>query len=274
MKKQSYLLRSTIWLSLSVIALFLIVYYRSLIFSVEINQPVDNLFDDVDEVTGVSVPAYKLQDNESPLYDRVFGSSDSSNQSVNDDTPFQVVTVESTEDNNVSDIPPTVDELSDNAVENTGDNIETSDSQVISDLSMDEIILAVKETVNETLEIFVENNETQAQESLAGALPILSANELLFKARLAYWNGDFKTSEDSYVKLTTMVKDDPNSYGELGNLYYQQSKWKQASDAYYHAAILLKELKHEYQAHHLLRIIRGLDTETANKLQQELHQST
>ena len=71
-----------------------------------------------------------------------------------------------------------------------------------------------------------------------------------------------------------MVNDDPNAYGELGNLYYMQSKWKQASDAYYQAALKLSKTKKTYQAQHLLRIIRGLDTETADKLQAELNQTS
>ncbi|VAW71923.1 hypothetical protein MNBD_GAMMA10-1285, partial [hydrothermal vent metagenome] len=59
-----------------------------------------------------------------------------------------------------------------------------------------------------------------------------------------------------------------------GNLYYMQSKWKKAGDAYYHAALKLKEIKQLDQAYHLLRIIRGLDTDTANKLQIALQQSS
>lgn len=51
-----------------------------------------------------------------------------------------------------------------------------------------------------------------------------------------------------------------------------QAKWKKASEAYFHAAVKLKNINQEFQAQHLLRIIRGLDTETANKLQAELYQ--
>ena len=53
-----------------------------------------------------------------------------------------------------------------------------------------------------------------------------------------------------------------------------QSKWKMASDAYYQAAIILKKVNNTYQAQHLLRIIRGLDTDTANKLQAKLNQTS
>ena len=40
------------------------------------------------------------------------------------------------------------------------------------------------------------------------------------------------------------------------------------------AAVKLKSMNQFDQANHLLRIIRGLDSETANKLQLELQQSS
>ncbi len=98
-------------------------------------------------------------------------------------------------------------------------------------------------------------------------------SELLFKARHAYWDRDLKTAEDTYIQLAELI-DAPNIYGELGDVYYIQSKWKKASDIYYLAAIKLKSINQIDRAFYLLRIISLLDTEMAEKLKLELQRPT
>lgn len=259
------LVKKTIWLIIYLLPILALIYYRALIFTPYFNKPIDNALNDASQYIGFTIPSYQLAGNEEPLYNQYLGESD---------TPSQT--------RDMLNAPAPYEESVSNSADMTNEFIEPEDSEVIevestaieseeSDLDMKEIVSAVKESVSETLESFMDEKESQPLENESS---LLSAQELLFKARLAYWNGDLKTAESTYIQLTEMVSDDPNVYGELGNLYYMQSKWKLASDAYYQAALKLSKTKNSYQARHLLRIIRGLDTETADKLQAELNQTS
>ncbi len=98
-------------------------------------------------------------------------------------------------------------------------------------------------------------------------------SELLFKARHAYWDRDLKTAEETYIQLAELIEA-PNIYGELGDVYYMQSKWRKASNVYYLAAIKLKSIDQIDRAFDLLKIISAIDTEVANKLKFKLQHST
>jgi len=133
----------------------------------------------------------------------------------------------------------------------------------------------------------VSNEEEQKQKQKVKALPSVDevdekavsrdadvvsndAREILLKARQMFWNGNPQGSEKLYLDLMTISDDDPDVYGELGNVYYAQGKWTQAGKAYYEAAIRLLELKKNDQVSYLLRVIQGLDSESANKLRDRL----
>ncbi len=250
----SNLLKNMIWPAIILGVLIAIVYYRAFLFTPEFNKPVDAVINDASESLEYKIPSHELTDNEKSLYNQLFDNEEAvtenqqTNQMEND-----YLSSEKT--------PPDVKQEAEAA----------SDSE--DNLNIDDIVLAVKNTVNEALEVFKEENSQESATQPTDKLSVLTESEMLFKARLAYWNRDLKTAESTYIELSEIVED-PNVYGELGNLYYMQSKWKKASEAYYHAAIKLKAINHLDQAYHLLRIIRGLDTETANKLQSELQQSS
>jgi len=259
------LLKKIIWLVIYLLPLLALIYYRAFLFTADFNQPVDNALQSASDKAGFTIPSYQLGYDEQSLYEKYISQSGTAqspgvkpdqlqhehNEIVNHDDvgmQYQGYTydaAEATDQSNISTSPEAGDE-------------------------MEKIITAVKDTVSETLEALMQDNE----QGTADNASILSAKELLFKARLAYWNGDLKTAESAYIQLTEVVDNDPNAYGELGNLYYMQAKWKLASDAYYHAALKLKNNDNLYQAQHLLRIIRGLDSETADKLQVELGQTS
>lgn len=251
----SKLIKSMIWPVIILGVLIVVVYYRAFLFSPEFNEPVDAAMNDASQSLSYEIPAYELESNETPVYNQLFGSDIDDDLAAENET----VTLMKAEDERLA----AAEVESDAATEQASDN----------ELSLDAIVTAVKSTVTETLEIFKEENPQVLNAVSTDDAATLTKSEMLFKARLAYWNRDLKTAEDTYLKLTE-ISEDPNAYGELGNLYYMQSKWKKASDAYYHAAMKLKSINQLDQAHHLLRIIRGLDTETANKLQSELQQSS
>jgi hypothetical protein len=92
--------------------------------------------------------------------------------------------------------------------------------------------------------------------------------ELLI-ARRSFWNGNVLLSEQSYLEIAKHDNANPDIYGELGNVYYAQGKWKQAGEAYYEAAIRLLDLKQDGQIKYLLRVIQGLDADSAEKLRQK-----
>ncbi|MCW8934219.1 MAG: hypothetical protein OQK98_05795 [Gammaproteobacteria bacterium] len=259
------LVKKTIWLIIYLLPILALIYYRAFIFTPHFNKPIDNALNDLSQAIGFEIPSYKLANNEGSLYKQYLGDSETTVQtevSVNTTTPLEEPVSQPADMMNGA-LEPEVELIPE--VESAA--IETEES----DLDMKQIVSAVKESVSESLETFMDEKESQPLESESS---LLSAQELLFKARLAYWNGDLKTAENTYIQLTEMLSDDPNVYGELGNLYYMQSKWKLASDAYYHAALKLSKTKNAYQAQHLLRIIRGLDTETADKLQAELNHTS
>jgi len=94
--------------------------------------------------------------------------------------------------------------------------------------------------------------------------------ELINQARLLHMTGNSNNAIELYRELGELYPDDPNVYGELGNVYYLQGDWKQASQAYYEAALRLRKLRMNDQIHYLYLVIHGLDPETAEKLREQL----
>lgn len=90
-------------------------------------------------------------------------------------------------------------------------------------------------------------------------------------AREAFWRKDFSTAEQAYRDLVQLAPDNPDAYGELGNLYYQQGQWQQAADAYYEAAQRLLNRGERYPAQHLLRVLWNLDSDKARALESMLN---
>jgi tetratricopeptide (TPR) repeat protein len=96
--------------------------------------------------------------------------------------------------------------------------------------------------------------------------------DLLNQARIAFQSGKADESIKLYEELRELNPDDPNVYGELGNVLYAQGKWQQAGEAYYEAASRLLDKGQGGQVQYLYRIIQGLDQESAEKLRSRLGQ--
>ena len=95
-----------------------------------------------------------------------------------------------------------------------------------------------------------------------------SERDLLIDARNAFNHGKVAASEKLYLELTQLEQDNPDAFGELGNVYYSQGKWDEAGQAYYEAAVRLIEKGNYNQVSYLQRVINGLNTEHAEKLSQ------
>lgn len=113
-------------------------------------------------------------------------------------------------------------------------------------------------------------------EAVASASPLSDDNitsdskRILSVARQSFWNGNSDISIKYYLDLARDESVSPDVYGELGNVYYAQGKWKLAGEAYYEAAVRLLDLNKTSQVGFLLRIIQGLDTVSADKLRQKM----
>lgn len=97
-----------------------------------------------------------------------------------------------------------------------------------------------------------------------------SVNDLLRAARFSFNKGDLAGSVAQYNLLIELDNDEPDFYGELGNVYYAMGRWEEAGLAYYEAATRLIEKRQLYQVHYLQRVIHGLDAERAEKLASQL----
>ena len=95
-----------------------------------------------------------------------------------------------------------------------------------------------------------------------------SERDLLINARNAFNQGAMAKSEKIYLELTQLDNDNPDAFGELGNVYYSQGKWDEAGQAYYEAAVRLITEGNYNQVAYLHRVITGLNTEHAEKLAQ------
>jgi tetratricopeptide (TPR) repeat protein len=96
--------------------------------------------------------------------------------------------------------------------------------------------------------------------------------EVLVKsARMAFWNGNYPAAEKYYLELSKAKPDDPDAYGELGNVYYAAGQWDQAGRAYTEAANILVTEGRLDQAAQLLRIVEGLNPAGASQLQQRIN---
>jgi hypothetical protein len=115
----------------------------------------------------------------------------------------------------------------------------------------------------------------QAAEASAPAdsTPQEKAYQLLADAREAYWLRDYDIAESKYKDLTRVDPDNPDGYGELGNMYFSQGQWEQAATAYYEAGIRLVGQGLLDQAEELVAVIRGLNGEHADDLERKIKEA-
>jgi len=114
-------------------------------------------------------------------------------------------------------------------------------------------------------------------ESVAAAATSLDSNagkstyELLAAAREAYWLHDYEGAENHYQLLIQLEPDNPDWYGELGNMYFSQGQWQQASAVYYEAGVRLLNDGKVLQARQMVDVIRGLNGVEADDLENQVN---
>lgn len=90
--------------------------------------------------------------------------------------------------------------------------------------------------------------------------------ELLAAAREAFWLHNYEDAEKNYRALTELEPDNPDGYGELGNMYFSQGRWDEAAAAYYEAGTRLVAEGRLDAARELVNVIRGLNGKQADAL--------
>ena len=94
--------------------------------------------------------------------------------------------------------------------------------------------------------------------------------EVMAKAREAFWLRDFELAEQQYRKLTLLEPDNPDGYGELGNMYFSQGKWDDSAAAYYQAGTRLLNEGLVQDARQMVDVIRGLKGSQADDLEAQI----
>ena len=95
-----------------------------------------------------------------------------------------------------------------------------------------------------------------------------SAYRLLAAAREAYWLRNYDIARKHYQSLIELEPANPDGYGELGNMYFSQGKWSEASAAYFEAGKRLADEGIHEQAMQLVDVIRGLQGAQGDELEQ------
>ena len=280
MKIFKYLIRPLEWVVLLGM-LAALIYFRSIIFHSNVNQYIDMALVYAGEKLEIEIPAHVNNDIELTAVAQVECEPTEVYEVKNNELAGgeKVLAVDNKE--LVADEP----DLTSVAVKSGDDKvlIETLSSAVsaISE-KVDELFNETKTKAEPAAELVLDEKKTEVvassvdkKEAAAVAeSPSVDTEQVLNTARKLFWSGNAQASETLYLQLINLDSSDPNAYGELGNVYYTQGKWKQAGGAYYEAAVRLLGQKNNdqvaNQVSYLLRVIQGLDTESAEKLRKKI----
>lgn len=95
-----------------------------------------------------------------------------------------------------------------------------------------------------------------------------AVRSLWITARKSFYQRNYKLSEQSYKQVIDKTKDNVDAYGELGNVYFNQGKNKEAASAYFEAAAILVRNGQANRARSLMGLLRHLDESKADELKQ------
>lgn len=99
------------------------------------------------------------------------------------------------------------------------------------------------------------------------SMPVSDVRNSWLTARKSYYQRNYDVSEKNYQYVIDNTEDNFDAYGELGNVYFNQGKNKQAAAAYFSAASILVRKGHIRRAESLVGLLRHLDKDKAEELQ-------
>ena len=101
---------------------------------------------------------------------------------------------------------------------------------------------------------------------------IIEQDALLFQARQAYWDKNYEQAIQGYQQLIQKEPNNPDYFGELGNIYYSLNDFPNASRHYYQAALVLIQQNKMEQARSLVSPVTAMNRELGDKLRQRMAQ--
>jgi len=111
------------------------------------------------------------------------------------------------------------------------------------------------------------NNVDDKGEVINGSLQGDAIRDTWVMARKSFYQRKYALSEQNYQKVIDNTEDNFDAYGELGNVYFNQGKNKQAASAYFEAAAILVRKGQVNRAKSLIGLLQNLDKSKANELQ-------
>ena len=100
--------------------------------------------------------------------------------------------------------------------------------------------------------------------------PQTQRDKLLSAARSAFWKGELDRSIGYYRQLTQEYPEEPDFFGELGNVFREQGEMELAAKAYYDAAVLLANRGETERARGLAEAISSLSSDYTEALREVL----
>lgn len=254
-----------------------LIYFRSNIFHSNVNQYIDKALVYVEEQFEIEIPSHV---NEDIALNPVV-------EAECEQTQVEVVSNDEVIENNEVEklASPEKDTESEGQlalIETLSDAINAINGKVdtLFDMNKSEPVVETVLGSNDSKS----SSEVEKQSNVASSevvteipAPISSTvdtRQVLYDARKLFWNRNLQGSEKLYLEAVSTDNVGPDAYGELGNVYYAQGKWKQAGEAYYEAAVRLLAQENSDQVndrvHYLLRVIQGLDVTSAEKLKNKI----
>ena len=309
MKLINYLLQPLKILFLLLVIVTLI-YFRNVIFLPHITQTVDSAQTYIEKELDISIPVYVNDNVVDPIVIKQADPAEvnaelcNNNDVIESESAVDAVSVEAaTMEDVTSDSTPTetiklpiekefskevaAKEVIDNVVNASAElDLLTQLTETVNALNskVDKLFDEGKASVDAVLESYDKKQETVNVEATKSPVEEVAkenddiknvhltedTKKMFFMARQSYWMGDALAAENMYLKLADIEENNPDIYGELGNVYYTQGKWSEAGKAYYEAAVRLLDLDRNNQVDYLLRVIQGLDSDSAEKLKQKI----
>jgi len=247
-----------------------LIYFRSIIFHSNVNQHINTAISYIEERFDVSIPSHMTASDERRAL--VQNECESIGINIANKQPDigRAPVAEVTKADETTAIMETLaDAIS--SINNKVDMLFEADKADPANESVadGEALASVDRNADNLASSDTENATVSTTDSAS-----VDAKQVLMMARQLFWGGKAHNSEKLYLDLINIDDNDPDIYGELGNVYYTQGKWKQAGEAYYEAAVrLLAQNRDERtgeRVSYMLRVIQGLDVVSAEKLRNKI----
>ena len=244
-----------------------LIYFRSIIFQPHINQYINAGLSLIEDVAEISIPSHQAPVKIEPATEiKVV---------VKEDCPNDQLSVA---DSKQEEINISKDEVVTAAIDVPAEDVpvaisKENESVAVPAVAAQPVAEPASSDSEKLIEAEVKSNNVELPDSRASEVST-DKSDMLVMARQAFWSRNFQNSEKRYLDIIGLDGSDADIYGELGNVYYSQGKWQQAGKAYYEAAIRLLASnsgdQNSERVSYLLRVIQGLDTDSAEKLRNKI----